>query len=97
MNPNPCRLSRGGDRNQPGNAKRGTIAHVGKWFWSDYNGFITSLRANGNPRMAPLIAGSGGYRRATVQLSRVIINFRVAAPASKSGDQVLARLANHLS
>jgi hypothetical protein len=81
MNPNPVRLSRGGDRNQSGNAKRGTSPR-GKWFWSDYT-VSNRLRANGNSRIAPLIAGVAAYRQSDGAAIQGSSTFAVAAPASK--------------
>jgi hypothetical protein len=90
MNPNPFvfRAAVGSD-SKAKSAQSDTVATVGKWFWSDYT-IATALRASGNPRKAPLVAGVAAYRQSDGSSVQGVIDFRSGRASIKIGDRVLA-------
>jgi hypothetical protein len=90
MNPNPFvfRAAVGSD-SKAKSAQSDTVATVGKWFWCDYT-IATALRASGNPRKAPLVAGVAAYRQSDGSSVQGVIDFRSGRASIKIGDRVLA-------
>ncbi|HEX8234960.1 MAG TPA: hypothetical protein VF600_03305 [Abditibacteriaceae bacterium] len=95
MNPNPFvfrAAAASGSKDgglKTGSSNSGTVATVGKWFWSDYS-VATALRANGNPRTASLVAGVAAYRQSDGSGIQGIIDFRSGRASIKAGNRVLA-------
>lgn len=90
MNPNPFVFRAAAAIGaKPGNSRSGTVATVGKWFWSDYT-VSTALRANGKPGLAPLVAGVAAYRQSDGASIQGLIDFRSGRASIKVGNQVLA-------